>query len=192
VTNHPHQDVDLAAIPLGPVLNQLAQTGERVFYRAIPTSLIATSPQLEELSPIEEVVFVGYPNNVHDSVNHLPVARRGTTATPPSVDFCGRPCFLLDGSVFPGSSGSPVFVANEGAFVTRAGMNIGANRILLLGVIASVVVREVNGELDFVTVPTRIKPVVTTEECVDLGLVFKGHLIIETIEAILRVCGESV
>jgi hypothetical protein len=36
--------------------------------------------------------------------------RRGMTATPPQLDYCGRPTFLIDASVFGGSSGSPVFL----------------------------------------------------------------------------------
>ena len=40
----------------------------------------------------------------------MPILRRGTTATPIALNFEGRPEFLIDAAVYPGSSGSPVFV----------------------------------------------------------------------------------
>lgn len=192
VTNHPNNSVDVAALPLTFILKEIERQGVCLFLRAIPSSMISTAAQLEDLSPIEEVIFIGYPNNVYDSVSHLPVARRGTTATPPSVDFNGKPCFLVDASVFPGSSGSPVLIANEGAFATRTAFNVAANRVMLLGLVASVLVRQASGQLDFVAVPTGVMPVVTSQECVDLGVVFKARTIIETVESILVAHGEQL
>ena len=56
------------------------------------------------------VSFIGYPNSLYDPASFLPILRSGTISTHPMVDYEGRPQFLIDAQVFPGSSGSPVFV----------------------------------------------------------------------------------
>src|SRR5437763_136516 len=49
----------------------------------------------------------------------------GVTANPLQADYDGRPVFLIDASVFPGSSGSPVVICNQGGFATRQGFAVG-------------------------------------------------------------------
>lgn len=184
-TEHPLAHVDIAVMPLAPVLGRLAENGTPAFYRSIPTSLIPDRAALEELDAVEEVLFVGYPNNVYDSVNNLPVTRRGSTATPPSIDYEGKPIFLIDASVFPGSSGSPVLIYNRGTWSGRKGVTLG-HRVLFLGVLGAVLYREADGSLDFREIPAAVKPVVTTREMIDLGVVFKARTVIEAIEHLLR------
>lgn len=76
--------------------------------------MIPNEEQIKQMDAIEPITFIGYPNGIWDSTNLLPVARRGTTASPIEVDFEGSPRFLIDASVFGGSSGSPVFILNQG------------------------------------------------------------------------------
>ena len=67
-------------------------------------------PRAEEwstLTALEDVVIVGYPDNIWDSVNNL-----GVTATHPKIDYEGRSEFLI-AAIYPGSSGSPVFLYNR-------------------------------------------------------------------------------
>lgn len=130
------ESLDLATGPIGPVLNQLAEAKKAVFYRGISPDLVPAPEVLNDLSALEEVVFIGYPAGVRDERNWLPVIRRGVTATPPWNDFGGEPTFLLDAAVFPGSSGSPVFILNQGSYATRQGISIGS-RLHFLGVITS-------------------------------------------------------
>jgi hypothetical protein len=67
------------------------------------------------LHPAQQVLFVGYPNGIRDRMHNLPVARGGLLASLPTVDFDGEPDFLIDAKVWPGSSGSPVFVEGNSA-----------------------------------------------------------------------------
>lgn len=67
------------------------------------------------LFPGQQVMFVGYPMKIMDKTHNLPVARTGTLASLPELDYDGRPEFLVDGTVWQGSSGSPIFVAGTGA-----------------------------------------------------------------------------
>ena len=190
-TGHPDDAVDVAAAPLVPLLNQLDKEGRQPFIKAIPTTIVPTVEQAsKELDAIEEVFFIGYPIGIYDTVNLLPVARRGTTATPFSLDYCGKPAFLIDASVFPGSSGSPVLIFNKGSYSPREGGVVVASRVLLLGIVASVLVHEQDGKLDFIDVPTTLTPRVRTPELADLGIVFKSRTIVETIEALLHKYGE--
>jgi hypothetical protein len=84
------------------------------------------------------VTFIGYPNGIWDSKNLLPVVMRGTTASPIEVDFEGTPRFLIDASVFGGSSGSPVFILNQGTYSMKdGGVAVGSRFTSLARAIAS-------------------------------------------------------
>ena len=138
--------------------------------------------QASELDSLEDVVFVGYPSGIYDSVSLLPIARRGTTATPVAVDYRGLPAFLIDASVFPGSSGSPVFLAQTGVTMVRGqGLVVGHTRPPCLGVLAAVHVRQLQGLLS--ELPTRLG--VTFDEPVDLGIVFKASAFDECVDPLL-------
>jgi hypothetical protein len=102
---HPNPKVDLCALVVGGVLNQA-----KAFYRAFDPSIVPSEAQLEELSAVEEILMVGYPNGLWDAVNNYPLIRRGITASHPAVDFDvgGAATTVIDAACFPGSSGSPV------------------------------------------------------------------------------------
>lgn len=183
---HPNAEIDVSAMPLGPLLNKASEMGKEVFYSYLDQELIPTAEQLEELDALEEIIFVGYPNGIFDNVNLLPVFRRGITATPPQIDHNGRPVFLVDASVFPGSSGSPVLIYNLGSYGTRKGLHTGT-RIFFLGIIAQVAYREEEGSLEFKSIPTTQVPVIITREMIDLGVVFKAITVVETVQGLVSV-----
>ena len=183
---HPSTEIDVAALPLTPVFESLPDKGKTLFFRHISTEMMPSTKSLEDLDALENITFVGYPNNVYDRSNNLPIFRRGITATPPNVDYEGKPIFLIDASVFPGSSGSPVFLYNVGSWVERSGPVLGGQRVIFLGVLASVLCREADGSLEFKEIPTNIMPVIKTTEMIDLGVVFKARTVLETIEHGLR------
>lgn len=181
---HPDPGIDVTALPLGPLLNKARAMGKEVFYTHVNQANIPTAAELEHLDALEEVVFVGYPNGIYDSVNLLPVFRRGITATPLQIDHNGKPVFLVDASVFPGSSGSPVFIYNIGGYGTRNGLRTGT-RLFFLGVIAQVAYREDEGILEFRSIPTAQIPIIRTKEMIDLGVAFKASTVVETVQGLL-------
>ena len=184
---HPDQNVDISICLLVPLLEFMRQQhGIYPFYRAVDTSMIPNEEQNRKLDAIEPVTFVGYPNGVWDSKNLLPVARRGTTASPIEVDFEGTPCFLIDASVFGGSSGSPVFILNQGSFATNEGGIVIGSRFLFIGVIAAVFFRTHLNQIIPVPIPTQVQPMAQQQEMIDLGIVFKARTVVETIEAFLK------
>jgi hypothetical protein len=54
--------------------------------------------------------MIGYPNALWDKVNGIPFFKKRMTATHPYINYNGREEFVMNMSVYPGSSGSPVFL----------------------------------------------------------------------------------
>ena len=189
-TGHPSDEVDIAVLPLGPVIRRIAEDGVTAFYRAIPTAMIPNDDEMKDVDAVEDVLFVGYPSGVYDTANNLPIARMGITATPPTVDYEGQPTFLIDASVFPGSSGSPVLLYKSGAWSTRDNQLRHGEHLRLLGILGSAYLREDEGTVRFEEIPAALRPIVKTRQMIDLGVVYKARCIVETIEVILRNAGE--
>lgn len=184
---HPDPTIDIAICPLVPLLQFVKQQhGTDLFFRSVSTEMIPAEVQLAELDALESVTFVGYPNGVWDSKNLLPVVRQGTTASPIAVDFEGTPRFIIDASVFGGSSGSPVFILNQGSWATKQGGLVAGSRVLFIGVIAAVFFRTQMNQIIPVPIPTQIQPMAKQQEMIDLGIVFKAHTVVETVEAFLK------
>lgn len=171
---HPDGSLDLCAMPMGPVLNQAASAGLRPFYVSFDHGSTITDEELSELSALEDIVMIGYPNGIWDSANNMPVVRRGITATSPRLNYEGRPEFMIDAACFPGSSGSPVVLYNIGQVVTRKGVQIGNNRVKLLGVLYAGPQYTATGELQVVNVPTQQRLVAFSRIPNNLGMVIKA------------------
>lgn len=182
---HPDESVDVAIMAMGPLLEDMHRRGAAPFFRSVGPDLVLSPEQAEDLDAIESVTFIGYPSGIYDSRNFLPIARRGTTATPIPVDYQGVPAFLIDASVFPGSSGSPVFIVDQGAYSPRGGGIVVGGRVHFVGVLAAVHTRQVEGDVQ--SLPTSL--VASFEEPIDLGIVFKGQTVLECVRQILAKAG---
>ena len=183
---HPDPEVDIAVAAFDPILNMSMDHKRTPFYRTILDSFIPTSEQLEDLDVLEPILFIGYPNNIYDEVHLLPILRRGITATPLSIDYNGKPAFLIDASVFPGSSGSPVFICDSGAYLTRDGVIMGGNRTFFLGILSSVYFKTEVGEVKPIEIPTQYGLVAIVRQMIDLGVVIKSRMIEETCRLCLK------
>ncbi len=184
---HPDPNIDIAICPFAPLEAHIKQQHNvDLFYRYVSSDMIPTLQQAAELDAVESVTFIGYPNGVWDSKNLLPVARRGTTASPIEVDFDGTPRFLIDASVFGGSSGSPVFILNHGSWASKDGSLVVGSRFHFVGVIAAVFYRTHLNQIIPVPIPTQVQPMAQQQEMIDLGIVFKARTVVEAIEAFLR------
>lgn len=183
---HPSVDIDIAALPLRPILKHLEEIGKAPYYVSIHTDTIPAPAALDDLDAVEEILFVGYPNGVYDRVNNLPIVRRGTTATHPRVDYEGQAVFLIDASVFQGSSGSPVLIHDNGSWRNRYGDLVAKQRVYLLGILGKAYSRQDDSSLIFEEISTAAKPVIRTTQMIDLGVVYKAKAVIETIEHMLH------
>ena len=184
---HPVDDIDIAVAPFAPMEAHIKQQNNvDLFYRWVETAMIPSQEQLEKIDALETVTFIGYPNGVWDNANLLPIARRGTTASPLAVDFAKTPRFIIDASVFGGSSGSPVFLLNQGMYTEKTGGTVLGSRLFFLGVVAAVFYRSQLNEIISVPIPTQLQPMARQQEMIDLGVVFKARTVLETIEAFLK------
>ncbi len=180
-TVHPDPDIDVAVMATQRLYSTAAKP-QPMFVKNLPIEMIDNEPKLLDLDAIEEITFIGYPNAIHDRVNMTPIARRGWTATPIALDHNGKPMFLIDASVFPGSSGSPVFIVSVGPYGDRRGnLILGSPRVIFLGVVAAVHLHEVTGKL----VPTVALPAVSMKQPMNLGIVYKSRTILDTIDSFL-------
>lgn len=182
---HPDPEVDVAVMPLSALFNDMDRRGAPPFFRALTPEIALKRAQEKELDALEEVVFIGYPNGLYDTANFTPVARRGTTATPVGLDYRGSPAFLVDASVFPGSSGSPVLILNTGGYAPKTGGLAVGSRAILLGVLAAVHVRQVEGEVK--TLPTRL--IVQLDDPLNLGIVYKAWTIEACVDELMNRLG---
>ena len=174
--HHPDSSVDLRCLGLADLLRELKKNNTKIFYIPLETNLIHKHTTLDELSAMEDVVMIGYPIGLSDTYNHKPIIRRGITASHPKKDYQGKKETLLDMACYPGSSGSPVFILNQGAYITREGITMGS-RVYLLGVLYGGHEFNAQGVLQFANLPNT--PVPVTRIPINLGIIIKAERILE-------------
>lgn len=175
---HPEDEVDLCAMPIAAVLERIKKEGERAFFMPFTFDNLITQKQENELHALEEVIMIGYPNGIWDSLNNMPLFRRGSTATNPLYDYNGKKEFLVDIAAFPGSSGSPVVIFNSNGYTDKNGnVFMGVTRLLLLGVLYGGPQTTVTG--DIVMSPNLHKPYTILNIPINLGAVIKAEKIRE-------------
>ena len=168
---HPDETADLAVLPISNELRQMIANGFTPEFKATQVHQLLNADNARQLNAVEEVLMVGYPNGLWDRNNNLPVARTGITASPPGVDWNGRKEFLIDCAVYPGSSGSPVYLFSPSG--TRLSVDhkvVTTDRVTLLGIVKSVFLHDIRGNLKSVAVPTTVNDGFDVRVPNDLGL----------------------
>lgn len=176
---HPNPEVDLAAMPIAPLLHEANKSSMHLFYISLDKSLIPSESDISELTAVEDILMVGYPTGIWDTVHNFPVFRKGITATHPAKDYNGRKEFMIDAACFPGSSGSPVFLYNIGNYVNRSGGTVIGSRFKFLGVLYAGPQYTATGEIKIVEVPTKQVPIVALPIPTNLGNVIKSETILD-------------
>ncbi|RMO87098.1 SEC-C motif domain protein [Pseudomonas syringae pv. tagetis] len=171
---HPDPAIDLVAFPIAPILNHAKRNDKDYYLVPLTNKLIASHEFLNSISPMEEIVMIGYPNGIWDEAHNLPIIRKGITATHPKLRMNNKPEFLIDAACFPGSSGSPVFLANIGGFLDHEGNFCVGNRIRLLGTLYAGPQHTTEGEIIIIDVPTDTKPIAIGTIPNNLGYVIQA------------------
>ena len=178
--HHPDKNVDLAIMLVANTLNDATKSGKIPYYVSVSQDIIWGDDKLHELSAIEEISMVGYPNGLWDEKNNIPVIRRGITATPAYIDYNGKKEFVIDAACFPGSSGSPVFIINEGSYSQkRVASLVAGSRIIFLGVLYAGPQISTEGEIIVVDVPTDRRAIPVSRLMMNLGYCIKAGRIVE-------------
>ena len=173
---HPDSSVDLCCLLLAEALSTFEQANVKVFYIPLAPTLIPNCNQISDLSAMEDILMLGYPIGLSDTYNHKPILRKGITATHIKKDYQGKKEFLVDMACFPGSSGSPIFILNEGTYTTSTGVCVGS-RLYLVGVLYGGPQYNAQGILTFANLPNIPHPV--TRIPTNLGVAIKAERILE-------------
>ena len=177
---HPEKDVDLAVFPMAPLFREAEAKGVKFFAPPLQDNLIANEEILSNLSGLENITMIGYPNGIWDEKNNMPIIRKGVTATNPKNDYNGLPIFIIDCACFPGSSGSPVLIFDQGGYMdARGNMNLGGNRIILLGALFAGPQHVAQGEIQTINVPLKQVPISLSKIPNNLGFVVKAKKILD-------------
>lgn len=171
---HPDPKVDLAIMSIQPLLDEAVKKEFKPFFISLDKNLIPSDEKLKDLSAVEDILMVGYPIGLWDSVNNFPLYRKGITSSHPANDYNGKSEFVIDAASFPGSSGSPVFLANIGNYVDKKGNTIIATRFYLLGVLYAGPQYTATGDIVVIDVPTKKDTLVKSSIPTNLGYVIKS------------------
>lgn len=159
---HPDKEIDLALLNVSSFYDIAKTRGKLIYSRNLPTDLFCSFDE-PEVSAGQRIVFVGYPADQYDKKNFLPILRGGLVASIPNVDYEGKPHVLIDAQVFPGSSGSPVFIPIKGKWY-------------FLGVVCQTMVRNQK-----VQIQTAMEA--STQEVLGIGIVIKNKCVRELVDA---------
>lgn len=177
---HPDDAVDLCVLPIANIHREIEKSKMELNYTTLIANDIPTREELKtDFSRIEDITIVGYPDGIWDAVNNIPITRKGITATPLQVDFENTPRFLIDAAIYGGSSGSPVYIFNQGSY-SKPGTGLYAgNRLKLVGIVYAVAQHTVTGELKVVEVPAAKTPVAQTLIPNNLGVAIHARKLLD-------------
>lgn len=181
---HPNPKVDVAIVPFGRFVEHVKKQGTEIFFKSIHGNLVPTKNDYEEFDALEEILYIGYPSGLFDSHNNTPIIRKGTTASHLNLDYENEPKYLIEASVFGGSSGSPVFLRDNNLHWGKVDREPKDSRTHFIGIVAQSKV--LPNPLEMMTIDTATQQIPVTQENFHLGLVFKPETIMESIESFAK------
>lgn len=185
--HHPNPDVDLCAMGFAPIKLRANELGITPFVKPLKPDVFPTQKMLEDLTAVEPVTMYGFPIGLSDEANNLPIIRRGTTASHPSISFDGKPYGVADIACFPGSSGSPVFYMDRGIMLKKRSddwirdMSFGEG-YFFLGVLFAGPSHTGSGAIAIEEIPTQSSISVRVPQMIHLGYYVKAHAVRELLD----------
>lgn len=177
---HPDDSIDLCVMPVTYTLSYASKhLNKQLFFKAFEDKHIPNQEQLQNIDIAEDILMIGYPNGLWDSIHNMPIVRRGITAT--NINLChnGKREFVIDAACFPGSSGSPIILYNKGQYSDKHGnINIGQSRMYLLGILWGGPQQTIQGDLKVEVIPTSHPKVYSeTPILINLGYVIQSSVL---------------
>ena len=162
-------------------IKNVKQLDERIdsCTKAFEDKLIPSQEQLQDIDIAEDILMIGYPNGLWDSIHNMPIVRRGIMATDINLCHNGKREFVIDAACFPGSSGSPIILYNKGQYSDKHGnINIGQSRMYLLGILWGGPQQTIQGDLKVEVIPTSYQKVYSeTQVLINLGYVIQSSVL---------------
>lgn len=186
VFHHPEPDVDLAAISIASILDDLTKSGISGHGTMFSEKDIIEGEELASLGIAEEIVMVGYPTGLSDDVNNLPIVRQGIIASDPNVNFKGKRQFVIDCACYHGSSGSPVILKEKQCLNLVDGMvSLDIRRNALMGILFAGPTTTTQGRITVKNIPTTGGEAAEFDHLINLGYVIPASMILDLKSAVL-------
>lgn len=172
-----HSKHDLCFTFANPLFEEVKKrTGKSVFSIQLSEDIIYDSKKLESLSALEKVVMVGYPNGLWDKTHNYPLFRQGYTSAHPAYDFNREGVGVVDMACVNGSSGSPIFILDEGAYFDKNTKSITmGERCIFLGILFAGPQTFYPIEMINIDVKLQQKPLPFTRSLINLGYYIKSY-----------------
>ncbi len=173
---HQELTVDIVILRIGDLITKQINTGRK--YMAWSAVSEEDLPQNSGITAevADDVIVVGYPRGFYDRKNIYPIVKSGIIASRWGMKFDGKPIFLIDSKLFPGSSGSIVITKPTAAPVDEGPLKgYRETRFAFLGVYSGSPIVQISSiDLGDFTI--------TRKDSCDLGAVWYGELISEIVK----------
>ncbi|GJH14947.1 trypsin-like peptidase domain-containing protein [Caballeronia novacaledonica] len=170
IAYHPDPHVDVCAIPAGLFFQQIP-ADRQVRHVFVERNWHLSEQELGYTRPIEPIVMIGYPTGLWNETDNRPITRRGLTASHPVQRWNRERKFLIDAACFPGSSGSPVFLFEDGMYRTAANRYSAGTRARFIGILFAGPVFNQQGRFEQRQIPTAVGTVPVVDAMMNLGYV---------------------
>lgn len=186
-----HPKYDLCFTPVASIINYYKMLfKEEIIFKTFMENNILDTVSLGELNALEEVAMVGYPIGLHDEKNNFPIFRKGYTSSHPALSFNEEGIGLVDMACFPGSSGSPIFILNEGSYTNSTGIVVG-HRFIFLGVLFAGPLCNVTGKIKMKEIDLKMVPISETSIMTNLGYYIQAKVILDFKDMIREIITKS-
>lgn len=173
---HQDRDVDVCVIKVLDLITERIKNGKKYMqWYAVSEEQLSGNNNIS-VEVADDAVVVGYPRGFYDNVHLYPILKSGIIASRWGVPFQGKPYFLIDAKLFPGSSGSIVVSKPQQiAIVDGKLMCAKEKQFAFLGIYSGEPFLQENPiEFDDITL--------IRKKGFDLGIVWYGNLVNEIIE----------
>lgn len=154
---HNDEANDICIINIFNIFSHFQEKNLNLYYNCITDKMIPNKETIQDIALGSDVYLLGYPDDLYDQYNKLPILRKGVIATPYSMPYNGTNTFLVDVAIYNGSSGSPILCNSN-------------NNILFLGVQKAMHLHEIGVNSKFITTYIKIPN--------NLGLVTKSNILL--------------
>ena len=138
---HQSDDVDVAVVSvldlLVDVITLKRENETPMGFQAVSKDLFPGTNKMISVGVGVDALVVGYPRGFYDKFSKFPIVKSGVIASKWGMPFGGKPYFLIDAKLFPGSSGSLV-ISRPTDLVVQKGQvyahSSGSKEFLFLGI----------------------------------------------------------